>query len=165
MQSGNGRRVWVVVSLAVLSGFLCGFDQPTSAADKDGPEKLGPEFAVLQGQWERKFQSPNGDVFRMLKEIRGTRETVTVFQVKDGKEERVARWHVTFTVKKTDHVRIFTYINMTYTEGPFKGRKAAGPFSYVYQIRGNYLVTATGVLNPDKQRPSMDIFRRVKPGV
>ena len=54
---------------------------------------------------------------------------------------------------------------MTYTDGPNKGRKVAGPFSYLYQIRGDFLINVTGLLNPDKQRPSLDVYRRVKPAV
>lgn len=166
MRSRNGiAGVCLAATIGLLSGPSCGLNDTAISAEKDGAEKLDPEFAALQGQWERKFKSENGNEFRMLKEIRGTRETVAVFRVKDEKEALVARWHVTFTVNKTDRVRVFTWINMVYTDGPLKGRKSAGPFSYIYQVRGDYLITASGVLNTDKQRPSMDIFRRVKPEI
>ena len=67
-----------------------------------------------------------------------------------------------FEVKKTEHVLIFTYRNLTVTAGPGKGTVEKDPVSYVYQIRGDKWFYMFGLLNDDTGPMHGGVYERVK---
>src|SRR5207237_738807 len=76
----------------------------------------------LQGKWESELteQGIAAGLRRVVKEIKGQKETVTYY----GKNHEVLRAHtVDFKLSKTGDIHVFTYSNMEVIEGQGKGQK------------------------------------------
>ena len=114
--------------------------------------------AKLQGKWVEMIRDPQGKTYRVVKLIEGKKETVSRY---DG-ETLIHQHTVDFEVKKTGDVTIFTFRNLVVTAGPNKGTVQKDAVSYLYQINGDQLFYAFGLMNDDKQPPSVGMCQRVK---
>src|SRR5262245_21499503 len=115
--------------------------------------------AKLQGKWVEMIRDPQGKTYKVVKLIiEGKKETVFRY---DG-ETLIHQHTVDFEVKKTEHVTIFTFQNLVVTAGPNKGAVQKEPVSYLYQVNGDHLFYAMGLMNDDKQPPSVGMCQRVK---
>ena len=137
----------LVVSVAAVALVLTAAEKPA-----DDP------VAQLQGKWVETTRDPQGKTYKSVKIIDGKRETFSRY---DG-QTLVHQHTVDFDVKKTDHVTIFAFRNLVVTAGTNKGTVQKDPVSYLYQINGDQLFYAFGLMNDDKQPPSVGMCQRVK---
>jgi hypothetical protein len=147
-----------VVAMKVLVGVLAvsvaAVAMVLTAAEKPQDDPL----AQLQGTWEQTMKDPQGKTYKFVKMINGKTEICSTYEG----ETLVHQHTVDFDVKKTEHVTIFTFRNLVVTAGPNKGDVQKDPVSYLYQIKGDQLFYAYGLLNDDKRSPSVGICQRVK---
>lgn len=142
-------KVWLA---SVLALFVLASQCPAE-------EELSEELQEIQGAWEQVGKTRDGRQIRILKEIDRTRETVTVID-KDG---NLLHSHaVDFEIKKLGKVRVFTYRNYTVIAGPHTGQTRPGG-SYIYRVVGDTFREVTGFLEGDTGKPSIVIWKRVKP--
>jgi len=106
----------------------------------------------VQGKWELVVSQDlkeNG-VRRAVKEIKGSRETVTFW----GDDGKVLRAHtVEIKVTKNGDLHVFTYSNMEVIDGQEKGAKQAGPNSYVYRADDEAFYEILGLLPGEEKQP------------
>jgi len=114
--------------------------------------------AKLQGKWVEMIRDPQGKTYKVVKLIEGKKETVYRYEG----ETLIHQHTVDFEVKKTEDVTIFTFRNLVVTAGPNKGTVQREPVSYLYQVNGDHLFYAFGLMNDDKQPPSVGMCQRVK---
>jgi len=138
-------------------------DTTTALAGDDHAESAKGELAALEGMWVRRQTDAKGNVLRVEKQIDGSRETVTVYRTNQGKRTVVSQWQADISVKKTAHVRILTFKNVTYTAGKLKGSRITAGRSYLYQVRNNALVATYGMLNSDRgTRLRIEVYKRMR---
>jgi hypothetical protein len=128
---------------------------PASRAQDDATD---PELAKLQGTWIREVKDAQGNSVTITKEVKGKRET---FLAKRG-DEVLQKHEVEFEIEKTDHVRIFTYRNLTVTDGPNAGRVQEAPQSYIYRITDDEWICIHGAMADDEKPFSVEVFQRGK---
>ena len=116
-------------------------------------------LACVQGKWERREKDESGNSLRIVKEHKGDQSTVTAY---GEKGEVVYQHKLQFNLRKTDEVSVFTYANLEVTDGPNKGQKAAGPFSYAYRTEGDTFYEVLGILAGDSRVPTVVTWTRVK---
>jgi hypothetical protein len=107
---------------------------------------------LLQGQWERELSTANTDagLRRVIKEIKGNKETVTFF----GEGDKVLRRHtVDFTLDKKGDLHVYTYSNMEVTEGDGKGTKSTNSVSYIYRADEENSFEVMGLLSGQEEMP------------
>ena len=128
-------RAWaIVLGLSAIGLLTMGMvaarpDDKTSRADNAALEK---DLAMIQGTWVYTERVGLFSSRRIVKEIKGTRETVTYYDT-DGNVTRAHTVDVRLT--REGRVRIFNYANMQFTEGPDKGKKTDDAFSYLYTVK------------------------------
>jgi len=113
-------------------------------------------LAQVQGKWTRNVEE-QGKTYRMEKHITGNNEILSIY---DG-EKVVNQWKVEFTIAKSHEVTIFTYRNIQYTAGPNAGRKNAGPYSYLFQVRDNKWMEVQNMMNGDSGNLQFAVYERV----
>jgi hypothetical protein len=121
------------------------------------------DMALVQGRWERVVKGrTEGPVARVVKEIRGNKETVTYFD----DQGKVTRQHrVDFVLDSAGPVKIFTFSNQEILEGPDKGRKYPGTVSYVYRVRPREFAEVWGFLPGQEGRTTLLlVWHRMKEG-
>lgn len=138
-----------------LAAIFIVFALPLAAQEKDDNEEL----RKLQGKWLLQQMEADGTPLRIIKHVTGTKEKVSVYR---GANMLIHEHVVNFEIKKTDHVTIFTYRNQRITAGPNKGVVREGPFSYVYQIKGNQWFVIEGIMNGDQTPLRVEWFERIK---
>lgn len=121
------------------------------------------DFEALQGTWERTHVLPGQlgpQVGRVVKEVKGNRETVTVYD-KDGKQTYAHA--VEFRLERQGSVRVFTFFNREVTAGPTKGQKVTEASSYIYRLRDDTFEEVWGFLPGQEKRELLAAkWRRVK---
>ncbi|HZL38006.1 MAG TPA: TIGR03067 domain-containing protein [Tepidisphaeraceae bacterium] len=124
--------------LIVVFGFL------TTLSSFAIAKEATDDLAKYQGSWEWVAPARNtGEVRRTVKEIQGSKETVTQYD-KDGK---VVEAHVVdFSLEDRDGVKVFTFKNWETTGGPNKGQRRAFTYSYIYRLSDDVFVEANGLL-------------------
>jgi hypothetical protein len=163
-QSRAASKIQIPVSaLLVILGtsmmFCCASIPIQAEASKTGDAS---DIDRLQGQWERELTAENTkDGFRrIIKEIKGNKETVTFY----GEGDKLLRKQtVDFRLEKNGEIHVFTYFNFEVTDGDGAGTKRQAPVSYVYRVDLEYFFEVTGLLPGQTQQP-VAIFRwkRVK---
>jgi uncharacterized protein (TIGR03067 family) len=122
------------------------------------PEKASDEeLKKIQGTWERTDPAENAPYRKATKEIKGNKETVTYFDA-DGKV--VHRHQVDFKLSKAGNVGLFTFSNMEVTEGPQKGQKMEGDFTYVYRATDDEFREAQGLMSGDQGDPALNVWKK-----
>jgi hypothetical protein len=117
------------------------------------------KVASVEGKWERRYKDEAGNSFHVVKQHQDGQTTLTTY---NEKGEVVSQHKSQYKLRKTDEVRVFTYSNIEVTEGPAKGQKSAGPFSYVYRIQDDSFYEVWGVLQGDSSTPTIIVWTRVK---
>jgi YD repeat-containing protein len=125
------------------------------AAIEPVQEKVGS----VEGKWERRQKDEGGESLRIVKEHKDGRTTVTAY---DATGNVVSQHTSQYKLRKTNDVHVFSYSNIEVTEGPAKGQKAAGPFSYAYRISDDFFYEFRGVLLGDSATPALFVWARVK---
>ena len=121
------------------------------------------ELDAIQGKWTRTLEGKEAiNAERIVKEIKGNKETITHQYRKDGEIYR--QWTVEFKLEKTAKVRLFTWKNQVVTNGPDKGRGTKGPVSYIYRVTDDTFVEIQGLLIGNRRKPEMRVWKRVKKG-
>jgi len=146
-------RVWVRFFCGILSMTALGATAPLAAGDGRAADKPQSEdLQRVQGKWELVVSQDlkeNG-VRRAVKEIKGSRETVTFW----GDDGKVLRAHtVEIKVTKNGDLHVFTYSNMEVIDGQEKGAKQAGPNSYVYRADDEAFYEILGLLPGEEKQP------------
>src|SRR5437868_1742693 len=103
----------------ILIGLSCALE-PAPACAAESESSTAAELSALQGQWQRELTAADTDagLRRVVKEIKGNKETVTFY----GEGDKVLRRHtVDFKLEKRGDLHVFTYSNMEITEGEGKG--------------------------------------------
>lgn len=113
---------------------------------------------TLQGEWSRSVMDQDGNRYRVVKQIAGNEETVSVYKG----DELVRQHRVDFAVTQTEHVQIFTYTNYTVTAGPDRGARRQGSFSYLFQIRDDRWYEVHGLMNGEEGPVQVVQYERVK---
>jgi hypothetical protein len=144
--------------MKVLVGFLAVSVAAVALVLPAGEKPADDPVAQLQGEWVETRRDPEGKMYKSVKIIAGKTE---IFSTYEG-ETLLHQHTVDFDVKKTEHVTIFTYRNLVVTAGPHRGEVQKDPVSYLYQINGDQLFYAFGIMNDDKQPPSVGMCERVK---
>jgi hypothetical protein len=137
-----------VVLLAPL-GVLVVLSLVATGAD---PPPLEEDLKALQGTWERTQVlpgQPGPQGGRVVKEVKGNRETVTSYDASGAETYAHA---VEFRLEREGNVRVFTFFNREVTAGPAKGQKVAEPASYIYRLRGDTLEEVWGFLPGQERR-------------
>ena len=111
-----------------------------------------------QGRWERMVNETPAPDDRMVKEIEGNKETLSVYQG----DELIYQHQVDFKIDVLERVTVFTFKNLKVTEGAEAGRTMDGEFSYLFQIRDDNWVEVQGLLNEDAAQPKLTIYKRAK---
>jgi hypothetical protein len=141
--------------------------QPDAAKGETGRSLASGEtrddLALVQGTWERLVKGKaEGPVARVVKEIKGNKETVTYYD-DAGKVTRQHR--VDFVLDSAGPVKIFTFSNQEILEGPDKGRRYPGTVSYVYRVGPREFAEVWGFLPGQESRTTLLlVWRRVKEG-
>jgi hypothetical protein len=95
--------------------------QAAGASDEGGLQR---DAGALQGKWERTIpatgEGPLGKATRVVKEIKGDKETVTYH---DAEGKVLYSHRVDFTLSQSGPVRLFTFSNGEVLEGPNKGSR------------------------------------------
>ena len=147
------RRVWVGLFCGVVFVSTFGTHVPVGAAEGRAADKpQSQDLQRVQGKWELVVAQDlkESGVRRAVKEIKGSRETVTFY----GDEGKVLRAH-TVDVKLTRHgdLHVFTYSNMEVIDGAEKGAKEAGPYSYVYRADDEAFYEVVGLFPGEEKQP------------
>jgi hypothetical protein len=117
------------------------------------------DLALVQGAWERMLQDGQGNTYRVTKEIKGDKETITYF----GQDDKAVHAHtVDFKLERWGKVKIFTYSNMVITAGPHMGEKHPGPFSYVYKVDKDTFFEVIGAMLDDPRPVESFAWKRIK---
>ena len=135
-----------------------------SLADDDTKADL----EKIQGSWEIAGHPTDPQARRVVKEIKGNDETLTFY----GEGNAVLRQHrnsfkLTSQNGTPSGVRIWTYGQIEFTEGPQKGTKTPADFSgaYIYRVDADTIYEAQGLLDGDQQKgisPLIFSWKRVK---
>lgn len=125
------------------------------AAAQDAP---ADDVKKLQGKWLLTQTERDGTIIRVVKQITGNQETVSVYR--DG-THLVYQHTLDFEIKKTADVTLFICRNQRMTAGPNKGVVKEGPFSFLSQVKGNQWFILSGMLNDDSIPFRIDWFERV----
>ncbi len=121
------------------------------------PDPLAEEYKKFEGPWQRTETTPNGQSYRIVKQAKGKKETLTVY---DPAGNVVHQHQVDFRLEHSGKVRIYTYFNYEITAGPDKGLKAPQPVSYIYRFEGDQLIQVDGLLIGDRHPPMMYFWKR-----
>lgn len=159
------RRVWsTVVAICLALGLVPALalaKSANAAAPKDGAPGKDDGVAALQGRWERgKYAGmPAPDAARAVKEIKGNRETVTYY---DAGGKVLAVTEAEFKVQAFGPVRVYTFEDLRFVEGPRKGKSERKAVSYAYRLDGDSLHEAHGLLanSPAGAVPSVVTWTR-----
>lgn len=131
---------------------------PASADD----DALKEDLAAIQGKWAVKLTDQDGEPVRAVKEIKGNRETYTLFKG----EEIVLKREVDIKLSRADNkVRICTVTRVTSVKGPEEGRTFDVDQSYVYKTVGDFFIEVDSILidkNFEGLPPQLVAWRRVK---
>jgi hypothetical protein len=115
--------------------------------DKGAGDALKKDAEAFQGRWERVRTADTSNALgrakRVVKEIKGDRETVTWY----GDEDQVIRSHrVTFKLSEFGKARVLTYSDMEVLDRTRKWTKIKATGSYIYRIEKDQFYEATGFL-------------------
>ena len=162
------RRL-IPVSLLVLVA-LCWVAVPArsqddAAAGGGGTSSPSQDLKALQGRWERPLTGDDDaheGAARVVKEIKGNRETVTYFD-DAGKPVHVTT--ADFKLQAAGPVNVYTFSNLKVTQGQDKGANPSDqPLSYIYRVDGDLYYEAHGLLtnSPAGSTPSVVRWERTK---
>ena len=134
-----------------------------SLAAVSAPPTVEEDLKALQGTWERTQVlpgQPGPQEGRVVKEVRGNRETVTTYD----REGKLTYGHsVEFRLERQGDVRVFTFFNREVTAGPSKGQKVPEPASYIYRLRDDTFEEVWGCLPGQEKRELLAAkWRRVR---
>jgi hypothetical protein len=122
----------------------------------------GGDLDRLQGKWERELTEENtkAGLRRVIKEIKGNKETVAFYGEGDKLQRRQT---VDFRLERNGDVHVFTYFNFEVTDGDGAGTKRQASVSYVYRVDLEFFFEVTGLLPGQTEQP-VAVFRwkRVK---
>jgi hypothetical protein len=124
--------------------------------------ELKADLQRMQGKWERVSTTeggPGGDAARSVKEVRGDRETVTLY----GKQGEVLHSHsVAITLARNGAAKTLTYSGMEILDGPGKGQKPAETATYIYVLANDTIYEANGLLEGRVTgTPSLGVWKRL----
>lgn len=127
------KRGLAIVAAVLLLGF-------SASACEDA---LREDLAAIQGKWATRVTDQNGNPVLAVKEIKGNKETYTLFKG----EEIVLKREVEFKLSRADNkVRIFTAISVTSIKGPEEGRTFDVEQAYIYKVEDDVFVEVDGLL-------------------
>ena len=146
-------RFWLHLFCGALFVSTFGTHTPVGAAEGQTADKpQSQDLQRVQGKWEL-VVSPDlkeSGVRRALKEIKGSRETVTFY----GDEGKLLRVHtVDIKLTRQGDLHVFTYSNMEVIDGAEKGSREAGPYSYVYRADDESFYEVVGLFPGEEKQP------------
>jgi hypothetical protein len=129
---------------------------PSAARANDKADSPAALLQEVQGEWVRSVRTPNGLV-TMHKVHDGHRSVVTAT---DAGGNVLYAHESEFQVRQDGPIRIFTFYNRKVTAGPSKGKIEKEPHSFLYRVEQNRFIEAYGLLDGDKEPPSMTVWER-----
>jgi hypothetical protein len=158
------HMAWSLAIVGVLtssSSWLQADEPDKKAARAKEDEALKKDLEKMQGKWEGRRTGPDGKEYRLLKEIKGNKETVSYLGDKDQVE---ISWSVDFKLERSGKARVFRYSNMKLLEGPNRGQEVKGESSYIYRVTDDYFFEVVGFLEGQEKMPipTMNGYKRIK---
>jgi hypothetical protein len=146
----------VIAAFFAASGWLAA--APGDAQPGPSSEVTDPELKRIEGLFERTFQTPNGQMFRTEKRVKGNRSFVTTY---DAGGNVIEAHSSTIKVEQQGPVKVLTYWNREVTAGPAQGTVRREPASYIYRMEGDQFFEVWGILEGDKSPPRMFVWKRI----
>jgi hypothetical protein len=160
-REASRKQLPVSAFLAVLVASML-FCCPSIPILAESAKPDGGDLDRLQGKWERELTEENtkAGLRRVIKEIKGNKETVAFYGEGDKLQRRQT---VDFRLERNGDVHVFTYFNFEVTDGDGAGTKRQASVSYVYRVDLEFFFEVTGLLPGQTEQP-VAVFRwkRVK---
>ena len=146
-------RTAVLVAVAVGTGPVRAQATPSATQPEEAQTSSEPQATLdpapkedleqTQGLWVRTERSGLFSSHRITKQIEGDKETLTEY---DSNGKVTVAHTVKVKLYRAGPIRIFTYSDMTLTEGPNKGERRETTGAYIYKIVDDKFIEIWGVL-------------------